>query len=331
MAERLERVRVRAPARLHLGFLDPDGGLGRRFGSLGLAIEEIATEVEIARGREDAIEGPDTARAAVHLARLRAAWAIVDPITVRIREAIPAHAGFGSGTQLGLAIGAGLARLLERSEPLEAIAELLERGARSAIGLGAFATGGFLVDGGRAPEDRVPPPVTVRLPFPEAWRILLIFDPTRTGVHGPSEISAFAALPPAPEELADRLCRLVLLRLLPGLVRAELEPVADALATVQRAMGERFAPFQGGERFASPAVAQVLDWLEARGVRGSGQTSWGPTGWALFPDAASAENARRDAECRFASLGLRFRVVAGRNRPAEILSFSSVLEPESTP
>ncbi len=26
-----------APARLHLGFLDLNGGLGRRFGSLGLA------------------------------------------------------------------------------------------------------------------------------------------------------------------------------------------------------------------------------------------------------------------------------------------------------
>ncbi len=331
MAVRVERVRVRAPARLHLGFLDPDGGLGRRFGSLGLAIEEIATEVEIARGREDAIEGPDTARAAVHLARLRAAWAVVDPITIRIREAIPAHAGFGSGTQLGLAIGAGLARLLGRSEPVEAIAELLERGARSAIGLGAFATGGFLVDGGRAPEDRLPPPVTVRLPFPEAWRILLIVDPTRTGVHGTAETSAFAALPPSPEGLTDRLCRLVLLRLLPGLVRTDLVPVAETLDEIQRTMGERFARFQGGGRFASPTVAEALAWLEAEGVRGVGQTSWGPTGWAIFPDATSAETARRDAEQRFASAGLRFRIVAGRNRPADIVSFPPAVEPESTP
>ncbi|MCX8101704.1 MAG: GHMP kinase [Geminicoccaceae bacterium] len=330
MAERVERIRVRAPARLHLGFLDLAGALGRRFGSLGLAIDEIATELEIARGREP-IAGPEAMRAAEHLAKLRAAWDIGEPITLEIREAIPAHAGLGSGTQLGLAIGAGLARLLGRDEPLAAIAELLERGARSAIGLGAFATGGFLVDGGRAPEDRLPPPVTVRLPFPEAWRILLVFDPTRTGVHGPSEVSAFAALPPAPEELADRLCRLVLLRLLPGLARAELAPVAEALGAVQRVMGERFAPFQGGGRFASPAVAEVLTWFELRGVRGVGQTSWGPTGWVLFPDTASAEEARRDAERRFFSLGLRFRIVAGRNRPAEIVPLSSSAESESTP
>ena len=39
---------VRAPGRLHLGFLDPSGTLGRRFGSLGLTIEGFETE-EIGR------------------------------------------------------------------------------------------------------------------------------------------------------------------------------------------------------------------------------------------------------------------------------------------
>ncbi len=330
MVERVERVLVRAPARLHLGFLDLSGRLGRRFASLGVAIEEIATELELARGAAP-IAGPEAERAARHLHKLRAAWEVAEPITVRVREAIPAHAGFGSGTQLGLAIGAGLAPLLGREAPLEAIAELLDRGSRSAIGLGAFAKGGFLVDGGRAPDDRLPPPLTVRLDFPEAWRILLILDPTRTGVHGPSEAAAFADLPPVAEDPADRLCRHVLLQLLPGLVRAELAPVAEALAEVQRVMGERFAPFQGGGRFASPVVAEVAARLEAEGVRGVGQTSWGPTGWALFPDAASAEAARRELERRFASSGLRFRVVAGRNRPAELVSFPSTLEPESLP
>ena len=34
-------VSVNAPGRLHLGFLDPSGTLGRRFGSLGLMIEAV--------------------------------------------------------------------------------------------------------------------------------------------------------------------------------------------------------------------------------------------------------------------------------------------------
>ena len=41
------RVRVTAPARLHLGFLDLAGGLGRRFGSLGLTLGGLETEVSV--------------------------------------------------------------------------------------------------------------------------------------------------------------------------------------------------------------------------------------------------------------------------------------------
>ncbi len=328
MVARDERIRVRAPARLHLGFLDLAGDLGRRFGSLGLAIEGFATELEIARGRSG-IEGPEAARAAVHLARLCEAWRVTEPIAVRIRRAIPAHAGLGSGTQLGLAIGAGLARLLDRDAPLETVAELLDRGTRSAIGIGAFTAGGFLVDGGRAAEDRLPPPIVVRLPFPESWRILLILDPTRRGVHGPAEAAAFKALPPPPAELAGHLCRLVLLRLLPGLARAALAPVAEALREIQAAMGERFAAFQGGAPFTSPTVAEALAWLETEGVRGLGQTSWGPTGWALLPDVETATTLAHAAGRRFADRGLRFEVVAGRNRPAEIEVQSTVPSRES--
>ena len=36
-------VTIRVPARLHLGFLDPSGGSGRRFGSFGLPLSEPET------------------------------------------------------------------------------------------------------------------------------------------------------------------------------------------------------------------------------------------------------------------------------------------------
>ncbi|MFD0935973.1 GHMP kinase, partial [Methylobacterium trifolii] len=38
-------VEVEAPARLHFGFLDLHGGLGRRFGSIGLAIDAPAVRL----------------------------------------------------------------------------------------------------------------------------------------------------------------------------------------------------------------------------------------------------------------------------------------------
>ena len=42
-------VTVRVPARLHLGFLDPSGGKGRRFGSIGLPLSEPETVVSLSR------------------------------------------------------------------------------------------------------------------------------------------------------------------------------------------------------------------------------------------------------------------------------------------
>ena len=57
-------VSVRAPARLHMGFVDLHGGEGRRYGSLGLALEGPFTRVRLSRDSDIAAEGPDGARAA---------------------------------------------------------------------------------------------------------------------------------------------------------------------------------------------------------------------------------------------------------------------------
>ena len=104
---------------------------------------------------------------------------------------------------------------------------------------------------------------------------------------------------------------------LPGLATADLDAVGAAVGEVQRTVGEHFAAVQGG-RYTSPAVAEVLAWLEAQGVAGVGQSSWGPTGFALV----SAEQARSLAASARARAGvgsgLAFAVVGGRNHGARI-------------
>jgi beta-RFAP synthase len=309
-----DAVRVRAPARLHLGFLDLDGGLGRRFGSLGVALDEPALELTVARADALTVSGGDKDRVA---AAVRAAAAHLDAdgrVAVRVHRSIPPHAGFGSGTQLSLAVAAALARLSGRRFDAASAASALDRGNRSGIGLAAFVEGGFIVDGGRDRSDR-PPPVLARHPFPSAWRILLVVDETARGVHGPDEDAAFRAMPPFPAGAAAHLCRLVLMQVLPALVLAEFAPFCRGIAELQRRVGDHFAPFQGGGRFTSAAVAQALARLEAEGVEGTGQSSWGPTGFALFPSAHDAERARAllDAGC-----GLKLQIARGRSRGAEV-------------
>jgi hypothetical protein len=60
-------ITVKVPARLHLGFLDLNGGLGRRFGGIGLAVSDLGTSLTIQRTKFSEVTGPETDRVRPHL------------------------------------------------------------------------------------------------------------------------------------------------------------------------------------------------------------------------------------------------------------------------
>ena len=312
----LGEVRVIAPARLHLGFVDMNGGLGRRFGSLGLTLDGIATTISARPAERLRAAGPSAERA------LRAARALCDRFgwpacaELTVEEAIPEHVGLGSGTQLGLAVGTALGHLYGRPLPVRTLAAELERGARSGIGIGAFENGGVILDGGRGPGE-APPPIVARLPFPEHWRVLLILHRDGQGLHGGAEAQAFQALPPFPAERAGHLCRLMVMAALPALAEDDADTFGRAVGELQRTVGDHFAPVQGG-RFTSPEVAKVLTWLEAEGIPGVGQSSWGPTGFAIVGDADRATALLIAAKRRWKGTALEFRLCRGRNDGAAV-------------
>jgi beta-ribofuranosylaminobenzene 5'-phosphate synthase len=281
-----ELVRVLAPARLHMGFLDLHGGLGRRFGSIGLTLESIATSILAYRSTVNRVSGvAATARAGKVLDKVLEQLGRPGGVEIRVDAAIPEHVGLGSGTQLALAIGMAASQLYGVDWKPAALAHRLDRGARSGIGVGAFAEGGFILDGGRGEQD-APPPVLATFDFPEHWRVLLIMDQRQRGLHGGEELDAFRALPRFPAETAAHLCRVTLMQLLPALREADLTTFAEAVWELQCRVGDHFAPAQGG-RFTSSPVANLLEEAAARKLP-AGQSSWGPTGFVVFPDEQSA-------------------------------------------
>ncbi|MEY2680818.1 MAG: hypothetical protein RL661_1049, partial [Pseudomonadota bacterium] len=169
-----------------MGFLDMGGSLGRRFGSIGVGIHEIATRLSLRYSDQLEVTGEDAERA--EQAVLRIARALGRPLSARIHveQAIPHHAGLGSGTQMALAVGAGLARLHGLQLSTAEIAGIIGRGARSGIGIAVFEQGGLVVDAGRGPETQVPPVIS-RLQLPSHWRFLIVLDQAESGLHGPSE------------------------------------------------------------------------------------------------------------------------------------------------
>ena len=320
-------VTVTVPARLHLGFLDLNGGLGRRFGSIGLAINGLKTSITFNAASQLRVTGPENERVRGYLQAMQRVLDIENTYHVRIDEVVPAHAGLGSGTQIALAVAAGVRRFHGLPLDVRGDAIRLERGARSGVGIGLFDHGGLVVDGGRGPLTTAAPVVS-RMPFPDQWRILVVLDPHRQGVHGPDEREVFSKLAPSSDGQAAHLCRLVLMKALPALAECDIAGFGSAIKEMQVLLGDYFDTIQGGSRFSSPDVAAALAALEDEGAYGIGQSSWGPTGFAFAPSAEEAnrlvESVYRHPRCR----DLDIRTVAGLNRGAHIVSHVEADEPE---
>jgi beta-RFAP synthase len=232
-------------------------------------------------------------------ARLAAASIPLTPAHLEIERAPAEHVGLGVGTQICLAVARVLYAVAGLADPAVAeLSALTGRGQRSGIGLHGSVHGGLIVDGGRRGPEGVPP-LLAQLPFPPEWAILVVQPRPFTGLHGPAERRAFAALPPVADAVTDRLCRLVLLGLLPAVLERDLDAFGAALAELQQRVGQCFAPAQGG-LYAHPELEAIVASLRALGLHGVGQSSWGPT---LYGFSAAGPDERRrlleQAQARF--------------------------------
>ena len=352
-------VRVSTPSRLHFGMLSFGQSGVRQFGGVGLMIDEPGIRLRITPADQLECTGPLATRAEqfarraltalddnaadseqrhdsrVPLLACRAVPPLPDRgpsllgkpavalgCRIEIEAAPREHIGLGTGTQLGLAIAAGLNAL--RGSPAIPTAELgrlAGRAERSSIGTHGFAAGGLLIEAGktegldgasgdlrsaechgqetmtqqRADGTRSVPaplelsPLIARVVLPEAWRFLLLIPKTATGLFGPEEREAFAHIPPVPLEVTETLSREVLLNLLPAALEANFTEFSRSLYRYGRIAGECFASQQHGA-FLNRRTAELVEAIRALGGEGVGQSSWGPTLFVAVKDEASGHD-----------------------------------------
>lgn len=293
-------IRSWAPSRLHFGLIQPapvgnaDDGRTiprRQFGGCGVMLQEPCVRLRIEPARNWSAEGPGAARALQFAERWVASLPAgsVTPHHILVEQLPPQHCGFGSGTQLALAVARALATAAGRPDwDSVELARRVGRGLRSAIGVHGNQHGGFIVDGGRGTNSTIAPMIA-RLPVPAEWRWLLIWPKKASGIHGIEEMAAFEVLPTNPrlQELSAAMCGLLLFCLLPALAEHDFEGFSKGLAEYNRLAGEVFASVQNGayERgFSANMIAQ----LRRFGVSGVGQSSWGPGVFGLFPEEVAA-------------------------------------------
>jgi len=207
------------------------------------------------------------------------------PLTIRCHSAPPRHAGFGSGTQLGLSV----ARLITEmngdcNRSIEDLARLVGRGKRSAVGAHGFALGGCIVEAGKLNDASLATPL-VRYPFPESWGVVIVLQQGGPPIHGSRENKIFSELQldASAVRTTEALCRILLLGVMPALSAEDYGAFAESLYEFNRKAGERFAGAQGGE-FASGSVSEIIQSLRREGCPAVGQSSWGPAVFAICKD-----------------------------------------------
>ncbi|MCE2402594.1 beta-ribofuranosylaminobenzene 5'-phosphate synthase [Candidatus Poribacteria bacterium] len=296
---RINRVRISTPARLHFSLIDLNGQLGRIDGGFGLAITEPNFKIVAEASTEIHVESAAyRERACAILAKLQTIYQFPG-IKLKFISEIPTHSGFGSGTQLSLGIAAAVNILYDLKLSVLELANAVGRGGTSGIGVAAFETGGFIVDGGHrypeqkssflpssAADDISPPPILFQHAFPK-WPLLIVL-PNCSRIYGEEELELFRTLCPQPPSVAPKLSHLLLLQLLPAILEKDMLSFGKALNEIQTFGWKRVEiDAQGAE------LQQTLEFLQANGALGAGVSSWGP---AICAVSEEIEKLKRGTE-----------------------------------
>jgi len=318
-------ILVRTGSRLHFGLWAWGDQHEHEFGGVGMMVQQPELVVNIDSASQFETSGPLADRLENFAQRCQAAWGWdeLPPCNLSTPSVPPQHAGFGLGTQLGLAVTQGLATWTGHEIFLAAaeFARIAGRANRSSVGTYGFLQGGLIVDRGKRSGSPVGE-LAARVDVPPDWRVLLITPRHTRGVAGEAERAAFAKVPAVPLEVTTQLQQLAEAEIVPAVQAGEFDHFSESLFEYGRLAGQCFASVQGGP-YASESIEAIVHWLRSEGVAGVGQSSWGPTVFAFSRSAQSAEElVRRLQKKRDAEL-FDLVVASANNQAATVEAYSN--------
>jgi beta-ribofuranosylaminobenzene 5'-phosphate synthase len=289
---------IKTPSRIHMTLIDLNASLGRVDGGIGLALEEPFIEIEAVEASETSADGPLKERAESAAKKVIGALGIEGGVKIKIKDAYPQHVGLGSGTQVGLAAGTAVCKLYEKDIPAREIAKIIGRGGTSGIGVAAFESGGFILDGGHSKGEKTdflpssasrasPAPLLARYDFPD-WKIALVMPKTENKVSGEREVDIFQKFCPIPIGQVERLSRLILMKVLPSVVEEDVSAFGEGINEMQK------IGFKGIEvSLQSPEVRALMEECREYSY-GVGLSSFGPAIYCIIEDENGFKNAIKD-------------------------------------
>lgn len=305
-------LKLTTPSRLHLTLIDMNASIGRVDGSAGITLDE--PDIKISARKSDTVEITGKSE---HIERMGNSVKALLPegegIQISIEEDYPSHIGLGSGTQAALAAGMAVNKLYDLGLSVYEIAIRAGRGGTSGIGVAAFETGGFILDGGHkfsekkaflpSAASKLPPaPVLLRRDFPE-WDILVAV-PEQKGASQKKEVDIFRKECPVPVQEVEKLSHVILMQLLPALAEKDIVTFGKSINAIQE-LG-----FKKREVELQPVSGELMQVLRDSGAHGAGMSSFGPTVYAFGKDA---DHLKKIAEDFLAGKGRVFITKARNN------------------
>jgi len=105
----------------------------------------------------------------------------------------------------------------------------------------------------------------------------------------------------------------------PAAAQGAFEAFSESVYEFGRAAGACFAARQGGP-YNGPLLTELVAAIRHLGVRGVGQSSWGPTIYALLPDESAFSAFTTELAARFPDVDLEFQCHPPNNSGAKIVS-----------
>jgi beta-ribofuranosylaminobenzene 5'-phosphate synthase len=283
----LEKLKISAPAHLHTGNFDLTGDLGRLYGTVGFAID-LPLEVEVAKAVGIRAKDKD----AYKFAKRFVEKTRIEGAEVHVKREIPKFVGLGFHTTLALSIGVGLSKLYGLDLNVEDVALIMGRGTITALGVYAFKTGGFIIEGGFKVDQRekMVPPLIYQSAMPKDWFfVVAIPDESRVEIAKmrAKEDEILGNLKVMPKEQSDQLSRMVLVKIMPAFVEKNIKEFGEGLTAFNQKLGQFWSSYQEGT-YRNKVVDGGIK-LMLRHSSCACQTSWGPTFYSIVHGKAEAK------------------------------------------
>tara|TARA_Y100000389_G_scaffold105276_1_gene102169 strand:+ start:3304 stop:4245 length:942 start_codon:yes stop_codon:yes gene_type:complete len=269
----IKQVKIETNSRLHLGFMNINSSSPYSYGGLGVSIDNYPTVINISKSNkfESNLPKQYTNKILNYINKA----GLKKTVKINCTNKPNSHIGLGSGTQLILSLEEGLSKFYN----LDGKIDIFNRNFRSGVGFNAYKFGGFIIDSPK--KELSTSELIFKSKFPKNWKVIVLFDNTKRGLHGASENKFFTKS--NTNSIRKYLSDITLNELIPSIIYKDFDIFAKSLTEFQKCNASLYSSIQKSI-YLSNDIAKIIKKVSSSFKVGCGQSSWGPTSY-MFIDS----------------------------------------------